>query len=135
MHMQLRVGALLAALMAAAPLQQADAQGQTSCAGRVVIDAIYQTQTGGNHYEYFFSLRNGTRGAVTVDVAITGFPAGVTLFSPSLPGIPLGGYATRSAVRFGRGTSGNIGNGTVTRAYDASPGSGPTVRLTNCRGG
>lgn len=126
--------AALFALAAAAP-GSAQAQPASTCQGRAVIDTIYQTGLGGNNYEYFFNVRNATRGSLTVDIAITGFPAGVTIFSPSLPGIPLGGYATRSAIKFGRGTVGTINVGTVARVYDAPAGAGPTIRLTNCRAG
>lgn len=135
MRLNLASGGLLAAMLATAPLHQAGAQGVNTCAGRAVIDVVYQTAVGGNNYEYFFNVRNATRGSLTVDITITGFPAGVTLFSPSLPGIPLGSYATRSAIRFGRGTASNISNGTVARVYDGAAGSGPTLRLTNCRAG
>jgi hypothetical protein len=128
--------AALAALASgiAAP-QTAQAQAAATCQGRVVIDTIYQTGLGGNNYEYFIHLRNATRTALTVDVTFTGFPGTVTLFSPSLPGIPIGANATRSSLKFGRGTNGQISTGTVARVYDAAAGAGPTVRLTNCRAG
>ena len=116
-----------AALAAIGLAGQASAQTANTCQGRVVIDTIYQTGTGGNNYEYFIHLRNATRSAITVDVAFSGFPGTVTLFSPSLPGIPIGANATRSSLKFGRGT--------VARVYDAAAGAGPTVRLTNCRAG
>lgn len=114
---------------------QASAQTANTCQGRAVIDTIYQKGIGGSNYEYFFNVRNATRSALTVDISITGFPAGVTLFSPSLPGLPMGSYATRSALKFGRGTNSNISVGTVARAYDAAAGAGPAIRLTNCRTG
>lgn len=116
--------------------QAALAQAQTTCQGRAVIDTIYQTGTGGNNFEYFVHLRNATRGPLTVDVTFSGFaglsPA-VTLFSASLPGIPIGANATISGLRFGRGNNSRINTGTVARVHDVAPGSGPTVRLTNCR--
>jgi len=113
----------------------AQAQPNNSCAGRVVIDTIYQTGVGGGNHEYFFNLRNATRKTITVDVSMAGFPAGVTLFSPSLPGIPLSAFASRTALKFGRGTWGQVNVGTVSRVYDSGAGSGPTIRLTNCRAG
>jgi hypothetical protein len=127
--------AILAAMVlvwaAAAP---AHAQNANACHNRVVIDTIYQTGTGGNNFEYFLHLRNATRTAINVDVTFTGFQArNVTLFRPSWPGIPIGANATISSLRFGRGTNGQINTGTVARVYDAAAGSGPTVRLTNCR--
>ena len=127
----------LAALAGLTALPQlAQAQAPTTCQGRVVVDTIYQTGTGGNNFEYFIHLRNATRGSLTVDVTFSGFagvsPA-VTLFSASLPGIPIGANATISSLRFGRGNNGQINTGTVARVYDVAPGSGPTVRLTNCR--
>ncbi len=134
MHKRIIVAATLAVLAGgiAAP-QGAQAQPVTTCNNRVVIDTIYQTGTGGNSFEYFIHLRNATRGALTVDVTFTGFPGNVTLFSPSLPGIPIGANATISSLRFGRGTNGQINTGTVARVYDGAAGAGPTVRLTNCR--
>ncbi|MCX7374806.1 MAG: hypothetical protein NTW56_20620 [Alphaproteobacteria bacterium] len=121
--------------LAALP-QLAQAQARTTCQGRVVVDTIYQTGTGGNNFEYFIHLRNATRGSLTVDVTFSGFAGvspSVTLFSASLPGIPIGANATISSLRFGRGNNGQINTGTVARVYDVAPGSGPTVRLTNCR--
>ena len=116
--------------------QGGQAQSPTTCQGRVVIDTIYQTGTGGNNFEYFIHLRNATRTPLTVDVTFSGFAGispGVTLFSASLPGIPIGANATISQLRFGRGNNNQISTGTVARVYDVAPGSGPTVRLTNCR--
>jgi hypothetical protein len=131
----MRKALLAATVLAAGAATPVQAQTSTACQGRAVIDTIYQTGVGGNSYEYFFTIRNLTRVNLTVDVSITGFTTGVTLFSPSLPGIPLGRDAAHSALKFGRGTSGNISVGTVARAYDAAAGSGPTIRLTNCRAG
>ena len=124
------MAALILALAAAGPAQ---AQMMTTCQGRVFIDTVYQTGLGGGQFEYFINIRNATRGRLTFDVTLTGFPATVTLFSPSMPGIPVGANATISGMRIGRGTNAQIGVGTVARVYDAAPGSGPTVRLTNCR--
>lgn len=133
-HRILFAAAALAGLAALPRL--AHAQVPTTCQGRVVIDTIYQTGTGGNNYEYFIHLRNATARSLTVDVTFSGFaglsPA-VTLFSASLPGIPIGANATISQLRFGRGNNNQISTGTVARVYDVAPGSGPTVRLTNCR--
>jgi len=114
---------------------QAQGTGANTCQGRAVIDTVYQTGTGGNNFEYFIHIRNATRTALTVDVAFSGFPGTVTLFSPSLPGIPIGANATRSSLKFGRGTWPQVSTGTVARGYDAAAGAGPTVRLTNCRAG
>ena len=127
---RLTTGILAAALAVMA--NQASAQ-VTTCQNRVVIDTIYQTGTGGNNYEYFVSFRNATKQPLTVDVTFSGFPTTITLFSPSLPGIPVGAYASKSNLKFGRGTNGNINTGTVARVYDAAAGTGPSVRLTNCR--
>jgi len=124
------MAALIAALAAAGSAQ---AQVTTLCQGRVFIDTVYQTSLGGNQFEYFIHVRNASRAPLTFDVTLTGFPGTVTLFSPSLPGIPVGANATISRMRIGRGTNAQIGVGTVARVYDVAPGSGPTVRLTNCR--
>lgn len=129
----MRNAILAATVLVGAAAGPAQAQSPNTCNNRVVIDTIYQTGTGGNNFEYFLHLRNATRGRVTVDVTFTGFPGNVTLFSPSLPGIPIGANATISSLRFGRGTNGQIGTVTVARVYDAAAGAGPTVRLTNCR--
>lgn len=131
----MRKAILAAAILAASAIAPVQAQTPNTCQGRAVIDTIYQSGVGGNNYEYYFNVRNATRGSLTVDVTITGFPDTVALFSPSLPGIPLGSYASRSALKFGRGTNGNISVGTVARVYDAGAGAGPTIRLTNCRPG
>jgi len=134
----MRVKAIVAAILfslGAGLFQQVQAQASNTCNGRIVIDTIYQTGTGGNNFEYFIHLRNATRQALVVDVHFSGFPLGVTLFSTSLPGIPLGPNATISSLRFGRGTNSQINTGSVARIYDASPGAGATVRLTNCRAG
>lgn len=124
-----------AALAAIGVAGQASAQANNTCDRRVVIDTIYQTGTGGNNFEYFIHLRNATNARITADVTFSGFPGTVTLFSPSLPGIPIGANATRSSLKFGRGTWGQVNTGTVARVYDAPAGAGPTVRLTNCRAG
>ena len=125
-----------AALAAIGLASQSQAQTPANaCRGRVVVDTVYQTGVGGNNYEYFINLRNATRGALTVDVTFSGFPATVTLFSPSLPGIAIGANATVSNTKFGRGTWGQVNTTTVARVYDAAAGSGPPVRLTNCRAG
>lgn len=132
----MRTALLAAAMLVWAAAAPAQAQNASTCQGRVVIDTIYQIGTGGNNYEYYLYLRNATRMVITVDVTFTGFQGrDVTLFSPSWPAIPIGANATASNLRFGRGTNGQINTGTVARVYDAAPGSGPTVRLTNCRAG
>ena len=122
----------LVAIAWAAPV---NAQVINTCQERVLIDTIYQTGTGGNNFEYFIDLRNATNARITADVTFSGFHGTVTLFSPSLPGIPMGPNETKSSLRFGRGTNGQISTGTVARVYDTPAGAGPAVRLTNCRAG
>lgn len=129
----MRNAILAVTLLVGAAAAPAQAQNANACQNRVFIDTIYQSGTGGNNFEYFLHLRNATRARLTVDVTFTGFPGNVTLFSPSLPGIPIGPNATISSLRFGRGSNGMISTGTVARTYDAAAGAGPTVRLTNCR--
>lgn len=131
----LLAGLAMAGLGAFAPIARAQAPANL-CQGRVVIDTIYQNGMGGNQFEYFIHLRNATPRALTVDVTFSGFAGmspGVTLFSASLPGIPITANATISRLRFGNGQNSNIGVGTVARVYDVAAGSGPSVRLTNCR--
>jgi hypothetical protein len=130
-----RNAAIAATLLGAAAVlpAPAQAQGGAACQGRVFIDAVLQNGTGGNNYEYFFHIRNGTGSVVTADVQLQNFPSDVTLFSASLPGIRIEPHATISMVRFGRGTNGNISNATVRVAYDGAAASGPTIRAQNCR--
>lgn len=124
-----------AALLGAATMMPAgaEAQGSNLCQGRVFVDAVYQNGLGGNRYEYFFHLRNQTGQRVRADVSFHNFPHDVTLFSPTLPNIEMGPWATVAATRFGNGTNGNIGNQTVRVVYDAAASHGATVRVTNCR--
>ena len=128
--------AIIALAGVAALPQAARAQvPANTCQNRMVVDTVYQAGTGGNNFEYFFQLRNATPDALRVDVTFSGFGPDVTLFSPSLPGVPVGANATLSNQRFGRGTDGQINTGTVARVYDATAGKGATIRLTNCRAG
>lgn len=110
---------------------QAEAQSAT-CRGRVFIDTVYQTGLGGNRYEYFVQLRNGTASAVTAQLNLGGFGPTVTLFSPQLAGIQLAPHASQT-IRFGNGTNGQINNSTVTRTYDTMPSGTATVAANNCR--
>lgn len=126
--------ALVAGLAFAPLLAVAPAEAQTAtCRGRVFIDSVYQTGLGGNRYEYFVQIRNGTPAALTAQLNFAGFGPTVTLFSPQLSGIALGPNASQT-IRFANGTNGNINMGTVGVTYDAPAGSGrPTVAVTNCR--
>ncbi|MBY0336698.1 MAG: hypothetical protein K2X11_08795 [Acetobacteraceae bacterium] len=126
--------ALLAAAATAGGAAPAAAQG-TQCQGRVFIDAVLQNGMGGNEFQYFFHIRNGTGSPMTADVQLQNFPGDVQLFSPTLVNIQMQPWATVAMVRFGRGTNGNITNQTVAVAYDAGGGGGPTVRVVNCRAG
>ncbi|MBY0336695.1 MAG: hypothetical protein K2X11_08780 [Acetobacteraceae bacterium] len=126
---------LVAALLAGAGAGSAQAQG-TTCQGRVFVDSVYQTGVGGDRFEYFFVLRNQTNQRVTADLAFSGFPSNVTLFSPSLPNVAMGPNATVSPnTRFGNGTNNNISAQTVRVVYDAAPPAGAAIRVTNCRAG
>ena len=127
------IAAAILCTLGAGLFQQVQAQASNTCNGRIVIDAIYQTRLGGNNYEYSIYLRNATRQALTVDVHFSGFPMEVTLISASRQGVSIGANVTTDNLRFGRGTLSNINSGTVASIYDASPGTGATVRLTNCR--
>jgi hypothetical protein len=111
----------------------AQVQTGNTCKGRVVVDTIYQFGIGQGQFEYYFNIRNATRDQLMADVTLSGFPAGVTVFSPSVTGIPLGAYASRNALKFGRGTWAEVHSGTVNRVYDAAAPAGPTIRVTNCR--
>ena len=131
----LRKSIATAAILAAVGMTgQASGQANT-CQGRATIDAIQQSHWGGSTYDDLIHIRNATNRSITVDVSFSGFPDNVTLFSPVLPGIPIGLDATRSSLKFGRGTSNQVSVSTVTRVSDAAAGGGPTVRLTNCRAG
>lgn len=123
----------LAALLACAAVPAA-AQTGTQCQGRAVLDAVYQVGLAGGRYEYFLMLRNATAQRLVAEIAFSGFPANVQLFSASLPGVVLAPRATQS-IRFGTGTNGNINLGTVQRVTDAAAASGATIRLRGCRAG
>lgn len=118
----------LAAIGLAGP---AAAQGSNTCQGRASVVAVYQNAVSGGGFQYFFQLRNATNGTMTIDVSFSGFPSGVTVPSPSMSQT-LAGRLIRSNLPIGRGSWNMPGNG-VTYVYDVPAGSGPTIRLTNCR--
>ncbi len=119
----------LALLPAAIP--QAEAQANT-CRGSIFVDSVYQTGLGGNRFEYFVQVRNGTPTATTLQLNFGGFGDAVTLFSPQLVGITLPPHGSQT-IRFGNGTNGNIHMGNVTIAYDApATGGRATVSASNC---
>jgi hypothetical protein len=127
----LLLGLAAAPLLALAPAP-AEAQA-TTCRGRAFIDSVYQTGLGGNRYEYYVQLRNGTSSQMTAQLNFGSFGPTVTLFSPQLPSITLAPNSTQT-IRFGNGTNGNINAGTVAIVYDApATGGRPTVSATNCR--
>ncbi len=125
---------LAAAILAGGGVGTAQAQANL-CNGRVSVDAVYPAGVGNARYEYFVQVRNTTDGRLVVDVEFSGFPPAVTLFSRSLPNIPLGPWASSGGIRFGNGTDGMISTPRVQVVYDRAPGPGPTVRVTNCRSG
>ncbi|MDO9500090.1 hypothetical protein [Falsiroseomonas sp.] len=115
-----------------ATIPQAEAQGQTTCRGSIFVDSVYQTGLGGNRYEYFVQVRNGTPQTMGLQLNFAGFGDGVTLFSPQLTGITLPAHGSQT-IRFGNGTNGNIHMGNVTIAYDTpATGGRATVSVTNC---
>ena len=122
----------VAVTLIALSLPGAAAAQAAICQGRVFVDSVYQTGLGGARFEYFFLLRNQTNSRITVNVRLQDFPSNVTLFSPTLPDIPLGPYAILN-LRFGQGTNPNISAGTVRVVHDAMAAGGPTIRMTNCR--
>lgn len=126
----LALGLALPLLPIATP--QAEAQGNL-CRNRVFIDTVYQDSLGGNRYEYFVQVRNGTNAPIRTNLNFAGFGPTVTLFSASLPDINLAAHTNRT-IRFGNGTNGNINSGTVALSYDTPAGGGrPTVTAVNCR--
>lgn len=94
---------------------------------------IYPSSNGNNGFDDCAVLRNMTGSALIVDVHLTGLPGKVTLRSPVLPGIQIGANTTISNFRIGQGTTSAINPTAVARVYDAAPGSGPAMRLMNCR--
>ncbi|PZW45826.1 hypothetical protein C8P66_11024 [Humitalea rosea] len=129
-----RLSAIVAALGVAAPLLlAAPAEAQSNaCRGRGFIDSVYQTGLGGTNFEYFVIIRNQTSAPMSWQLNFGGFPGNVTLFSPQLAGSALGPNASET-IRFGRGTNGNINQGTVGRVYDTAGTGSATVAMTNCR--
>ncbi|MGG5888424.1 hypothetical protein ACLF3G_14920 [Falsiroseomonas sp. HC035] len=124
-------GLAFAPLLGLAP---APAEAQTAgCRGRAFVDSVYQTGLGGNRYEYYVQVRNGTSAPLTVQLNFGGFGSNVSVFSAQLPGIALASNASQT-IKFGNGTDGNINMGTVTVTYDMPPGNGrPAVSVTACR--
>lgn len=127
------ISAALMAAALAAPAHQARAQTATLCEARIQILAIYPSPTGTNSFDYFAVLKNLTTTAMLADIQFTGFPAGVTLARPVAQNVQIGANAQISNFRIGQGSTGAINLSTVTPAYDAATGSGPTMRITNCR--
>ena len=128
--MRLRIAASLALLASAIP---ALCQTPNTCRGRVVIDTVYQRGVANSQYEYFIQIRNASREPIVADVAMTHFPANVTLFSPRLAGIRLAAHENKQ-VRFGRGANSTINAGSVRTAYDTMPtGTQTSVTVLNCR--
>ncbi|MDP3416964.1 hypothetical protein [Falsiroseomonas sp.] len=115
-----------------ATIPQAEAQTNT-CRNRVFIDSVYQTGLGGNRYEYFLQVRNGTPIPVSLQINIgTMFPT-VSVFSPQLSGINLPAHGSQT-IRWANGTHNNISLGTVSVVYDApATGGSPTIAVNNCR--
>jgi hypothetical protein len=115
-----------------ATIPQAEAQTNT-CRNRVFVDSIYQTGLGGNRYEYFLQVRNGTANPVTLQINIgTQYP-NVSVFSPQLSGIALSAHGNQT-IRWANGTNDNISSGTVAVVYDGpATGGTPTIAINNCR--
>lgn len=110
----------------------ASAQTNTQCRGRALIDAIYQSGMGDNRYEYFVQVRNQTSKPMKMELVFSSKPNDVTLFSPSLPGIALPSYGSKT-IRFGYGKNSNINSGTVTVSYDVIPAGRAAATLRNCQ--
>lgn len=112
---------------------EAAAQGATACASRMFVNSIYTNGVGQNQFEYFIQVQNRSAERRTVTLTFSGMPHDVTLFSATLPNIPLNPYQ-QETIRFGRGTStNNLTLGVVQVATDGPAPSGrPAVRLTNC---
>ncbi|WP_159992672.1 hypothetical protein [Roseomonas sp. 18066] len=126
--------ALGAAATLAATAGSSAAQPANACAGKMFIDTVYPQSTGGNNFDYFIQIRNQTNATVVADVLLGGFPTGVTLFSPQLPGVPTPAWQSQQ-IRIGRGTVAQINPGTVDRLYDRAGSGKPFVTLRNCRAG
>jgi hypothetical protein len=131
--MLMAAGVVAAVAMAGSGVAQA--QAADHCKGRVFVDTVYQTGTGGQNYEYYVTIRNGTSAPLKWQLSFSGMPGNVSLFSPVLPGGSLAA-GRNETIKFGKGTTGNINLGTVKVQYDsAAPKAGMAlVSLTNCRG-
>lgn len=136
-------------LCATAALAAACAGGATQalaanlCKNKVFLDSIYQVGTGGQNYEYYIQVRNGTdKPLKSAVVTFAGFDnKTVTLFSPRLDlkkpdGPVLGPWMTHQpSIKFGTGTAFNIVVGVgVVALYDKDqPVQGKAaVRVTDC---
>lgn len=122
---------LIAALVAVSSAVAAHAATPTSCQGKIVFDTVYQKQESGK-FAYYFQIRNSTGKDIWVDASVGGFPAGVSLFSPNLPGIMLKANENKQ-VRFGTGTNDQINNGMVRKFYDTRGTGSAWVSATGCK--
>ncbi|MBY0336696.1 MAG: hypothetical protein K2X11_08785 [Acetobacteraceae bacterium] len=104
-----------------------------ACNGRVFVDTVYQNGMGGNQFDYYFHLRNGTGQRLQADVTFSGFPHNARLDAAERRALRMDPYATLSRLKFGSGTNGNIGSQTVRVVYDGQASHGPTIRVRNCR--
>lgn len=128
----LALGLALPLLPATIPQAEAQGAAQVVCRGSIFVDSVYQTGLGGNRYEYFVQVRNGTPMARGLQLNFGGFGDAVTLFSPQLTGISLPAFGSQT-IRFGNGTNGNINMGTVSVVYDGpATGGRATVAANNC---
>lgn len=133
-----RAAVLMAALSLGAAAQ---AQTSTTCKNKVYVDSVYQVGTGGQNYEYYFQLRNGTDKPLnSVTITLAGFDKTVTLFSSHLVvakqgGPVLGPWMSHDpAIKFGNGSNRNISVGTVRVMYDdPAPAGKASLRVTQCR--
>ncbi|WP_426957108.1 hypothetical protein [Muricoccus radiodurans] len=108
------------------------AQGDDSCAGRVVVNSVYATGGGGGvPFEYFAQVQNQTEQPRRYTLTFSGFPEGATVMR-RVSGGPLRPYE-QDTQRFGRGDQPGLQLRDVTVVTDREGGSaGPTVTLSGC---
>lgn len=127
--------ATIAALLVSPPLVASAQTNSHACQHRMIVESLDFQAIGGDQNEYDLRMRNLTSTPITADVIFSGSPNTVTLFSPTLAGVPIPAYGATEALGFGWGTSNPMGPANVARVHDAFAGGGPTMRVRNCRAG
>lgn len=122
------------ALLTASPSSaQITLPSSPKCEGIIFVDSIYQQGRGGNNYEYYIQLRNGSDKPVNWGIEFGGFSsATVQIDHPNPRTGRLNAYSS-TTIKFGKGTDGNINRGTVGLLFDSEFVIGnPHVNVKGC---